>query len=127
MNKEISYRIFPNCCKLAKMIVVNPEENESFAAAGDSGALVTMNKEGHEGHCQEYALGIVSQMKDAQQVENAILCVRLEDCIGALQALDQGLQHSDVEVYKGMLKPNIAICNKRNPHQGDQTILVYRK
>ena len=125
LNDEISYKILPNC--LGKMFVVKCEENKDFAKEGDSGALVTINIEGHGGDFQEYALGIVSQRKDALGVKNAILCVRLEDCLRALEKIDQSLQHPEMKFYKGNLKPNFVICNKREPHLGDQRILVYRK
>ena len=126
LSEEMSYQILPNC--LGEMFVVEGVRNEDFAAEGDSGALVTINIEGHGGNCEEYALGIVSQSKDAFGVKNACLCVRLEDCLGALQALDKSLLQSEMEVYKGILKPNVGICNKRQPHlTRDQKILVYKK
>ena len=125
LSEEISYQILPNC--LGKMFVVKSVGNEDFAVKGDSGALVTINIEGHGGNFEEYALGIVSLRKDTFGEKNACLCVRLEDCLGALQTLDESMHHSDIKVYKGILRPNVGICNKREPYQGDQRILVYRK
>ena len=90
----------------------------NFAKHGDSGALVTMEIEGHEGETEEFALGIVSKKKSKMQgYENVALCVRLEYCLKALESEETSLQEHGFELYKGFLKPAVSVTNRKKPHR----------
>ena len=88
----------------------------TFATHGDSGALVTMEIEGHAGAKEEFALGIVSQGKNMPRYNNLALCVRLEYCLKALESEETPSLLHGLELYKGFLKPAVSITNRKQPH-----------
>ena len=93
---------------------------QTFAEKGDSGAIVTIEIEGPDRTSQEYALGIVAQIRPrllGQQ--HVVLCVPMEHCLKALESvkgLKEPVKSSELELYVGFLLPFLGLYDRQKAY-----------
>ena len=94
--------------------------NQTFAEKGDSGAIVTIEIEGPDGHSTEYALGIVAQIRPRLLgLQHVVLCVPMEHCLKALETaegLSEPIESSKLELYVGFLRPFLCLHERHKPY-----------